>query len=163
MTPIPAPEQVTRRGAGELPTSSAPIRIEMMSKLESADEFAWLIRSVLQRHPDWLPDAIQGLFAGSRAALDTLNRERAASDAACLAALALCDTKRLTPKLQASLLSTITKPMHAPNLCELEKKFAASAIEAAAAGDTREAGLDPKDESAMPQADAQPPVGESAQ
>lgn len=38
----------------------------------------------------------------------------------------------------------------------------ASAIEARS-GETREAGLDPKDESAVPQADAQPPVGESAQ
>lgn len=41
--------------------------------------------------------------------------------------------------------------------------YAASAIKAAAAGETRGAALGAQHESAVPQADAQPPVGEPAQ
>jgi uncharacterized membrane protein len=100
--------------------------------VSDVDEFARLIRTTLAEHPDWLPAAVQGLFAGSLAALDTVNKQRAASDAACLAALSLCDAKRLSPELRATLLGMIVKPMRAPNLCELERKFAKLAIEARA-------------------------------
>lgn len=98
--------------------------------IADAWSFAVSIRDTLAAHPAWLPQVLVAVTEGMQGALDRLNKQRAASDAACLAALALCDTKRLSPALRASLLGTITRPMYAPNLCELERTFAAQAIDA---------------------------------
>jgi hypothetical protein len=146
-------------GSGQPGLRPEPVsRLGHSATVPNADEFARLIRHTLAEHPRWLPDAIQALFHGSQLAMEELNRLRAQSDAACLAALALCDAKRITPELRTSLLGTITKPMHAPNLCELERKFAAQAIEARRAETLQDGSVH---ESAVGAADA-PNPGQSS-
>lgn len=101
-----------------------------MEQIKDAETFARLIRVCLQQNPEWLPTAFSAVSHGSELALAQLKRRAADSDAAALAALCLADTKRLPAELRATLLDKITKPMNPSNLCDLERRFAAKAIEA---------------------------------
>src|SRR5688500_1863101 len=87
--------------------SPSPSVSALRVSIPSAGEFAHTIRSTLANNPNWLPEAMAAVAHGAQLALEALNQRRAASDAACLAALAMCDTKRFSPELRASLLGTI--------------------------------------------------------
>jgi hypothetical protein len=92
------------------------------------DHFLRLVVNTMQANPSWVPEVFDACQAGSRLAIQELNKRRQEADMACLAALSLCDTKRLSQEAKDGLLQVIATYITPPNLCEIEKKFAGMAL-----------------------------------
>lgn len=58
-------------------------------------DLAYIIITQLKEHPDWLPTAIDAVFAGAKEAHSTLSRQCAQAEWAVMNALTLADPKRL--------------------------------------------------------------------
>lgn len=106
-----------------------------MSDLLQRERFSASIQATLVEHPDWLPDALAAVSSGMANAAARLNEARAKSDAACLAALGLLQTKRLSADVQKALNDTICRAIHPTSRCELEHRFVERAEALAQAAD----------------------------
>lgn len=83
------------------------------------------IRQSLRAHPTWLRTALSAFADGMADALAEATERASLKDAAMLAALALCDTKRVSPQLRQTLMDTIGRGISPTCASDIERRFLA--------------------------------------
>ena len=97
----------------------APYKGMVMS---DKDAFLTGIVQVMREHPDWTPDVFAAVAQGSKEAIKALREECGVSNSAALSALALAETKRLSPKMRGALENSVLNGI-AGSTGELEREF----------------------------------------
>ena len=93
-----------------------------MMDFENENQFLTLIAVTLQKHPDWLPSAIDGVTRGMSEALAISNMKRANAMAAMACALSLATPDRLSAEAKEVLNAKIVQVI-GEGSCAAEKKF----------------------------------------
>jgi len=93
----------------------------MTDRAEQKRAFLASIVDTLRENPRWLAETFQAVAAGANAALDTVEERAHQKDRAFLAALALCDGKRMSVETKDHLNRTIVSAIDKSAACELER------------------------------------------